>query len=69
MPNLINANNAVKSSATITQSQWSEIEKLAAIGRIKDQIADLLESAPELNIDDTFDFLSGLVVRELKSRK
>lgn len=61
--------NVIKEQKTLTTEQWAEIEKFAAMGRIKNQITDLLESAPELSIDDTFEFLHGLVVRELRKRK
>lgn len=65
---IMNASNLVTEQKTITASQWSEIEKLAAIAKIKNLLADLLESAPELNITDTVDFIMGLTERELKSR-
>lgn len=62
------ASNLVNEQKTVTAQQWSEIEKLAAIGKIKNLLADLLESAPELNITDTVDFITGLTERELKYR-
>lgn len=37
--------NVIKEQKTLTTEQWAEIEKLAAMGRIKNQITDLLESS------------------------
>lgn len=60
--------STIHEQKTLTNEQWSEIKKLATIGRIADQIADLLNDAPELNMDSVFDFLNGLTVRKMKQR-
>lgn len=65
----MNVLNTIREQRTITAEQWSEIEKIAAIGRIKNQIADLLQASPELDITETFDFIMSLTERELKKRK
>lgn len=59
----------VKELKTVTEAQWNEIAKFAAIGKIKNEIADLLESAPELELDSTIEFIHGLAIRELSKRK
>lgn len=62
------ASNLVNEQKKVSAQQWSEIEKIAAMGKIKNLLADLLESAPELNITDTVDFITDLTKMELKSR-
>lgn len=64
----MNALETIKESRTITPSQWDEIAKFVQLGKIKNAIADLLEAAPELEFDSVFDFIHGLVVREMKAR-
>jgi len=63
-----NAKTTIENQVTLTSAQWAEIEKLALINKIKNQIADLLEKAPELNITETFDFIFSLTERELRKR-
>jgi len=65
----MNTQEIVKEQKTITQAQWDEISKFAQIGKIKNALADLLEMAPELELDTTIEFIHGLVIREMKSRE
>lgn len=60
------ANRSVK---TFSAEQWSEIEKLASVNRIKNQLADLLEASPELNLADICEFIQSLTERELDRRR
>lgn len=46
----------------------AELDKFGRIGKIKDQIVQLLEVAPELDIDQTFEFIRGLVDRDRKKQ-
>ncbi|HYD92229.1 MAG TPA: hypothetical protein VEA37_12170 [Flavobacterium sp.] len=45
-----------------------EIGKLAAVGRIKNQIADLIVAAPELNLSNLMEFIQDLAAREIERR-
>lgn len=64
----MNTSETVKEKKSISTDQWNEINKLATIGRISDQIAELLHAAPELEFDSLFDFLHGLTIRKLKTK-
>jgi hypothetical protein len=65
----MNAKNIITEQKTISAEQWLEIEKMASICRIKNQIADLLESAPEFSLAELIEFIQSLTEREIRKRE